>query len=69
MLVLSMPNSLQHCTVSASFVVEQAGVPQMSFSNEKELWNGMSYTERIHLYTKQLIEMLERPSQGQNSIA
>lgn len=46
--------------VAASFVVEQAGVPQVSISKDgEELWNGMNYTERVQLYAKQLIEVLE----------
>jgi sugar/nucleoside kinase (ribokinase family) len=64
------PMALICATVAASFVVEQVGVPNLSFPTEgEEFWNGMSFTERIHLYIKQLIETLERSSQDRNSIA
>lgn len=51
-----LPVALICAIVAASFVIEQVGMPQISFSEEgQELWNGSSYTERIRLYTAHLI--------------
>lgn len=44
-------------TVAASYVIEQIGVPALSFSGTGEgLWNGSSYADRIRLYMQQLID-------------
>jgi len=38
-------------TIAASFVIEQAGPPVLSYSPEgKELWNGESFEERVLSY-------------------
>ncbi|PGH10030.1 hypothetical protein GX51_00297 [Blastomyces parvus] len=50
-----IPAALICATVAASFVIEQVGMPIISYSDGgEESWNGESYTERIRVYTKQL---------------
>ncbi|KAM5507810.1 hypothetical protein McanMca71_001079 [Microsporum canis] len=44
-------------TVAASYVIEQVGVPVLSFSPEgEEYWNGTSYVGRVRRYTRQLVD-------------
>ncbi|KAK2861271.1 hypothetical protein FQN49_004379 [Arthroderma sp. PD_2] len=44
-------------TVAASYIIEQVGVPTLSYSPEgEEYWNGTSYVERVRLYTRNLIK-------------
>lgn len=49
---LEIPATLICATVAASFVIEQVGTPAISWAQEKEIWNGQSYTERVDLYLK-----------------
>lgn len=54
------PMALICATVAAGFVVEQIGVPQIKVDGEgKELWNQTEFTERVRLYTQQLLRTLE----------
>ncbi|OJJ49888.1 hypothetical protein ASPZODRAFT_22602 [Penicilliopsis zonata CBS 506.65] len=47
-------------TVAAGFVVEQIGVPRISWSKEgKERWNETEFTERVRLYTQRLYRTVE----------
>ncbi|KAE8355013.1 Ribokinase-like protein [Aspergillus coremiiformis] len=56
--------SLIFATVAAGFVVEQIGVPRLSTStDERELWNGTEFTERVRLYTQRLYRTLEESPQ------
>ncbi|KAF7597645.1 hypothetical protein BBP40_000123 [Aspergillus hancockii] len=57
-------SSLIFATVAAGFVVEQIGVPHLSTStDERELWNGTEFTERVRLYTQRLYRILEESPQ------
>ncbi|GAB1193494.1 hypothetical protein APSETT444_002715 [Aspergillus pseudonomiae] len=57
-------SSLIFATVAAGFVVEQIGVPHLSTStDERELWNGTEFTERVRLYTQRLYRTLEESPQ------
>lgn len=57
-------SALIFATVAAGFVVEQFGVPQLTTAgNEKELWNGNEFTERVRLYTERLYRTLEESPQ------
>jgi sugar/nucleoside kinase (ribokinase family) len=58
-----VPKALICATVAAGFMVEQISVPQLSPSMEEELWNGTSFTERVHLYTQRLHKTLDETSQ------
>ncbi|EZF27303.1 hypothetical protein H112_00691 [Trichophyton rubrum D6] len=47
-------------TVVASYIIEQVGVPVLSFSPQgEEFWNGTSYVERVRQYTKHLVDRKE----------
>ncbi|KAK2750392.1 hypothetical protein FQN57_003872 [Myotisia sp. PD_48] len=47
-------------TIASSYVIEQVGVPILSFSPEgQELWNLTSYIERIRRYVQRLIHPQE----------
>lgn len=59
-----IPLSLICASVAASFVVEQVGLPQLSSSPEgEELWNGTTFSQRIHLYIKKMLGVLEKSTQ------
>ncbi|KLJ11122.1 hypothetical protein EMPG_13573 [Blastomyces silverae] len=61
-----IPAALICATVAASFVIEQVGMPNISYSDGgEESWNGESYTERIRLYTKQLAHNFAKASEIQ----
>ncbi|OJD15860.1 hypothetical protein AJ78_03913 [Emergomyces pasteurianus Ep9510] len=61
-----IPAALICATVAASFVIEQVGMPNISCSDEGEQrWNDESYTERLHLYTKQLADTVAKTSEIQ----
>ncbi|EER40700.1 PfkB family carbohydrate kinase [Histoplasma capsulatum H143] len=50
-----IPAALVCATVAASFVIEQVGMPNISYSDgEEESWNGESFRARLRLYTNQL---------------
>lgn len=56
-----VPLSLVCASVAAGYIVEQVGLPHLSSTQEgEELWNGTSFTQRIHLYIKKLLGALEK---------
>lgn len=62
-----VPVALVCAIVAASFAIEQIGVPTLSFSGEGiEYWNRACYTERIRLYSKQLMDMYDTFSDNSN---
>jgi sugar/nucleoside kinase (ribokinase family) len=55
-----VPLALMCATVAASFVIEQIGMPSISTSEEQEeLWNGVTYSDRLQQYARQLKDAIE----------